>query len=742
MVLFTRVNSWIDHNRQLFLMGLAVSAVLLLTLGVYISTLWYGYVFDDYPTIIEYIHARKLDFWGLFFRNTRWVSRLMNQVTYVYWKDAPFAYRSVNVLMHVGMGLMVYAITRRLLTASKTYLFARKHAFVIALVTCMLFLLHPAQTQTVTYITQMRLEGLVMFFTLAVTWCFVAALQATTRRNQVLLMGASYILAIIATGTKEIIGVLPLLLLSLDWFFIAEGDWRKLVSRWYLHLGFFVAVWGFLALYGIGPLKPKSLVDLANAQIHNNRGNVLSAAVDIPITRAEYAISQFKVVLHYLMVFLCPINLSFDYDARLSHHWTDTDVMLPAALLLLLGALLVWLYQRVIFRPLVFGFVWFFIAVLPRASIFPSTELICDYKTFLASFGFLLAMAYGVVLLATYVYARWPMLVAFGQRKSAITACSALCIMLATATVQRNQVWSSEYAFWDDAIKKSGKSRGYNNRAVALWEMGRLDDAIKDFTVSIEKDGCYAEPHVNLGSIYQTRGEDEKAFQHFQIAVEIGEGHPELFNNLGMLYVTHSKHDLAEVCFKQALDFQGYNIKALMNLAQLYEMQGKREQACDYFKRMTVAHDHEREGWYNYGRVALDLGRKQEGCEALSHIDPGFKDTAILMGCSYFELRQYDKAATSFKYLVDRDPNNILLQYNLGQALMQSKQYAQAARVFQVCLADQQNFPYASLHRIKCLYLAGDKITALDTLNKKLAETAKTPLHADVKALKQELLQA
>ncbi len=737
-----RVCSWVDSNRQRFLMGLAVTAVLLLTFGVYISTLWYGYVFDDYPTIIEYIHARKLDFLGLFFRNTRWVSRIMNQVTYVYWKDAPFAYRSINLLMHVGMGFMVYTITRRLLSASKTYTFARKHTFVIALLACMLFLLHPVQTQTVTYITQMRLEGLVMFFTLATAWSFIAALQAQTARNYGLLLALAYVMAALASGTKEIVGVLPLLMVTLDWFFIAEGDWRKLASRWHLHLGFFVVVWGLLALYGIGPLKPKSLVALANAQIHNNRGNVLTAAVDVPITRAEYAISQFKVVLHYLMVFLWPVGLSFDYDVRLSHHWTDTDVMWPATLLLLLGVALVWLYQRVSMRPIVFGFVWFFIAVLPRASIFPSTELICDYKTFLASFGFLLGMAYGLVLLATYVYARWPMLVAFGQRKSALTACSALCIMLAAATVQRNQVWSSEYAFWDDAIKKSGKSRGYNNRAVALWEMGRLDEAIKDFKTSIEKDSFYAEPHVNLGTMYQVRGEDDKAFEHFQRAIEIGEGHPELFNNLGMLYETHGKHDLAEVCFKQALDLQGYNIKGLFNLAQLYESQGKREQACDYFKRMTLAHDHEREGWYHYGRLALDLGRKQEGCDALSHIDPGFKDSATLLGCAYFDLRQYVKAAASFKYLVDRDPNNTQIQYNLGQALMQSKQYAQAARVFQVCLADQQNFPYAPLHRIKCLYLAGDKITALDTLNKKLAETAKTPLHADVKALKQELLQA
>ena len=57
----------------------------LFTFLVYYPTLRYGFVFDDFPTILEYIHARTLDVKGLFFNGSRWISRLLNQYTFTNW---------------------------------------------------------------------------------------------------------------------------------------------------------------------------------------------------------------------------------------------------------------------------------------------------------------------------------------------------------------------------------------------------------------------------------------------------------------------------------------------------------------------------------------------------------------------------------------------------------------------------------------------------------------------------------
>ena len=51
-----------------------------------------------------------------------------------------------------------------------------------------------------------------------------------------------------------------------------------------------------------------------------------------------------------------------------------------------------------------FGFLWFFIAIGPRSSFIPSSELLTDYKTYLASLGVLLLLALGVVKLIALLF--------------------------------------------------------------------------------------------------------------------------------------------------------------------------------------------------------------------------------------------------------------------------------------------------------------------------------------------------
>ena len=99
--LMNRWHRWIIIGIPLFLSVIAFI--------VYYPSLWYPFMFDDLPTIINYIHIRFIDFSGQFFGNPRWISRLWNQITFHYWKDNPFAYRIVDIMMHSVIGILVFA---------------------------------------------------------------------------------------------------------------------------------------------------------------------------------------------------------------------------------------------------------------------------------------------------------------------------------------------------------------------------------------------------------------------------------------------------------------------------------------------------------------------------------------------------------------------------------------------------------------------------------------------------------
>ncbi|NDD55408.1 hypothetical protein EBZ39_16360, partial [bacterium] len=156
---------WADKQnsyQQIMSAAAMVVALLALTIYVYYDSLWYGFVYDDFPTIINYVHARTVDFWGVFLKSPRWVSRLLNQITYVAQGENPFWYRLVNLFIHLANGLLALVVVYKS-TRSLTNTGFDRPAFFNALFVSMLLLLHPVQTQTVLYITQMRLEGIVLF---------------------------------------------------------------------------------------------------------------------------------------------------------------------------------------------------------------------------------------------------------------------------------------------------------------------------------------------------------------------------------------------------------------------------------------------------------------------------------------------------------------------------------------------------------------------------------------------------
>ena len=75
---------------------------------VYYPSLVYGFLFDDLPTITQYVHVRVFDPLGQFFSNPRWISRVLNQFTYKYWETNPFAYRMIDLMVHLLIGLMIF----------------------------------------------------------------------------------------------------------------------------------------------------------------------------------------------------------------------------------------------------------------------------------------------------------------------------------------------------------------------------------------------------------------------------------------------------------------------------------------------------------------------------------------------------------------------------------------------------------------------------------------------------------
>jgi tetratricopeptide (TPR) repeat protein len=670
-------------------------------------------MFDDLPTILNNHEIRYTTAKKLFFSNVRWISKLINLVTLENWKLNPLAYRIVNLGIHIFSGILLFILILVIFKNVKTKLFLKKNALLLATIVSGLFLLHPVQTQTATYITQIRLEGLVALFSFSTIILFALATYTNVIWKKTFLYLSCAVLVVFGAGAKEIIVVLPILLMLVDWFFLAEGDYKIFLKRLPIHLSL-AGILYYTYLKMGSPIKPAEAFTL-KVKMRNNRGNALTTKPQEYITPIKYLIGQFRVVLHYITMFFWPTGLSFDYGWKIpASFWSPASLFPFIALMsILLSGLVLFIRNQI--NLVSFCIAWFFTVVTPRSSIIPSTEMVCDYKTYIASVGPLLFIALGVTYLVTRI------------KINKFVMPAVLLLTLGFVSMQRNKVWASRLHFWGDVIKKTEPhvpARAYNNYAVGLVNKGNQDEAIQCLLKAIKTDETYAEPVINLALQYQIKLDYSKALQHYRHAMTLKEVHPEMYNNLGLLHLKRKDYSKAEKSFKTALKLKKYYTKALFNLGQTYQQQKKLKEALKYYELSTKGNHPTINCYYTAGFMAYSLNKHRTTIKYLEYVErnsKNYRKTRPMLANSYYATKQYAKSLPIFKNQYFRNPDNSSTCYNYAQNLLQLKEYDRALPLFQKSLGSKK-FIHAPLHTIKCLHYTG----RTELAKQKLAQFLKT----------------
>ena len=720
------------------------SILTLITILIYYPTLWYGFMSDDLPTITKNINVirGKNNIISNFLSNSRWISRTLNEILYQKWQINTFPYRLINLSIHITAGMLIFFLLLTLLSNLKKSVFLKENALWISSITCGLFLLHPVQTQTVTYITQMQLEGTVVLFTFATISAFAYAVITANIYLKTFLYFIAFLLTLISAGTKEIIIVLPFLILLVDWFFLAQANWKKLIFRTPIHLIFFIILFGtFLTKMNFNPIK--TLPAYQNA-LPNNRGNILTPTTTEKITPKPFFISQPKIIQHYIAMYFWPFNISFDYEYKLSKSFWDIDTIFP--FLFIISILLAALFLFIKDKTNIFSFciAWFFITILPRASIILSTELVCDYKTYISSFGIILFLSLIIFIFVQFITTKITNI--FKSKDYSKYQAALICfffLLVGYATKIRNKVWSSELAFWQDVVKKNpNKARGYNNYAVALSESGANKAAMENFKKSSELDPTYAEPIINMAFHYQAEGKRDLAMQCYQKAINMQEVHPEMYHNLGILHLQNKSIQQAKLCFEIAIKLRGFYSKALYQLGKIHEQENNLDQALTYLQRAINGDSSHIDYYYSHAVIANTLKKLDlaiESLETIKKINENYKNTIFLLAGCYYQKRNFAQASKNFEILYKKNPKENLLAYNYGQSLLNQNKYQEALLLFEQCSKEPNKYPFASLHVAKCLAQTGKKNKALKQLNNLIKETSNQAVRNDVINLIKEI---
>lgn len=487
---------------------------------VYAPSIAGGFLYDDGELIVRNPSIRDLGAIRtvLAYEPARPVLNFTWALNYALGGEAPWHYHLVNVLIHAGNAALLASLFLWMAQRLK-----RPDAQASALLGACLFAATPMAAETVAYVAS-RSSALVAFFALACLRLAAGALESGVRSRLLPAFG----LFLLALATKEEAAAIPLLLLLLDYFFVA-GQWPKGIRpRLWIHACFLAVV-------------PLGLVARRIAT-----GSWLPPQAIDP---GSYLLTQWAAFPLYLLRALVPLDPAF-YRHHPPATWPPQALTVGWAVVTLVFAALAFRYRR---EAPAWSFAVAALAagLLPSSSLVALNEMVVDHRAYLGSFG--VAFAVGGLL----------------YRLGRVRLGALVVVLFAARAVAYEHVLADPVRAWEDAVRRApGSADALCALAESYAERGdpRAEAAFLQATRLFPENHRY---WANLGLYYGEAGRYERAVPVLREAARRAPQEALVRDYLGQLLLRLGREDEAVAEFEAALAGVPPSAQPFTNLAEV-----------------------------------------------------------------------------------------------------------------------------------------------------------------------------
>jgi tetratricopeptide (TPR) repeat protein len=645
-------------------------ALLLAGAGIaaYANSLGGAFVYDDWRWIESNPAIRTLDLSALVSDTSRPVWKLSLALNYAAGGLDVTGYHLVNVSIHLLAGLALFGLVRRTLLAPRQAERYAEHASLLAFAVALLWLVHPLQTQAVTYVVQRAESGMGL--------CYLATLYFATRaagdRWRAFFSSAAVCTCAVGMGVKEVMVTAPVLVWLHDRAFLTGSALGALRGRPFFYAAL-AATWlvplvliGTEALFAGEFARP----DLARPS---------------PV---EYARSQPAVVLHYLRLAVWPHPLVFSYG------WPVSDPAASVLPTLLLGALAAasgWALWRN--RAVGFLGAWFFGILAPTSSIQPIQDLAFEHRMYLS-----LAAVVTLVVLGTHeLLLRADLL----RVRPIAAALAVLALAAGVATARRNRDYRDEVALWRTVVDAvPGHAVAHYNLGTLLRADGLGAEAIASLRRAVELDPQLVVAHNNLGNALLAGGDLAAAAHHYRAALEVDPGHAEAHVNLGGVLAGEGEFAAAARHYRLALDSRPDLAKAHYGLGVALAAVGDRTAAIDAYRealRHRPGHvsSHTNLGLALYAEGSLEEAEVHLG--AAARLAPGSAKVWNNLGGLLHARERLEQADAAYRRALAIAPDYAVAVANLGAVAESRGDLDEATRLYRRAAALDPDYERARI---------------------------------------------
>jgi tetratricopeptide (TPR) repeat protein len=456
----------------------------------------------------------------------------------------PLPYHAVNWLLHVMNSGLVFVILRKALEHSGR---ERRASLFAAAAGAGLFLLHPIQTEAVSYIAS-RSEGLSVLFAYSALAVFAAGGPTAVSYGRALLI---LLLLGLGLGAKEHVVAAAGAIMLIDLFLYRSLSLKGLAVNWRLY-------------------APMLAGGVAGGSYVLRMASGATAGFSVEgVKWYEYLFTQFKAVWLYVRIFLLPAGQNLDHGMRFSRSLAEPLVLLGFAMLVAaLGAC--WVYRRR-FPLAVLGLLVFLTLLAPTSSVVPIADAFAERRLYLPMIGLLL-------IGAEFLSRRTP-------DRRVMTGTVFVLLVCGALTWNRNAVYASTIAMWEDSVRGNPhNARAQFQLAHAYYLAGRCREADHGYTRTAQLQKPTYELYVDWALALDCDNRPQEALEKLNLAAGL-EPSAHVYSQIAMILAKRRRYGEALEAVEKSLAIQPGYEPSLVYRGNIRLLTGNAAGAVEDFKR-------------------------------------------------------------------------------------------------------------------------------------------------------------
>jgi tetratricopeptide (TPR) repeat protein len=558
-------------------------------------------------------------------------------------------YHWVNLLLHVGNALLVWAVLARL---------GIPGSWLVAAI----FALHPVQVESVAWITE-RKNVLMGFFFLLTLLAWIAFVDKRTRRQWIFYCLA-LIFYLLALSAKSTACTLPAALFLILWL-----QKRPITMRRLMQIVPFVVL-------GVG----MGLVAVWWERYHQGTTRA-ELKILSPIERLLVAS---RAVWFYLSKIFWPSDLTFIYP-----RWNISRADLFDYIWLLAGiaAVAAICFLRRYFGRSVEVAAAFFVATLSPVLGFIMLytfrfTFVADHYQYLACIGPIALASAGIVSLSDK----------FARYRSVIVSAAVLVVAsLGMLTWRQAATYTDIETLWRTTLVKTPECwMAHTNLGLVLFQKGQIDDAIAHYRSALQMQPDWWDAEYNLGTALLAKGQADEALVHSERAASIRPTDPDAQVSVGNLLLQKGRIDEAISHYQKAITVYPDHFLAHFGLGNALLEKSELDSAIQAFRSALVLRPLDVD---SHTTLAIALEERGNPAEAIQHYQkalelspssiPTLTNFAWLLATSQDASLRNGPRAVELAKQADRlvGGTNTLVLRTLAAAYAENGEFANAIRI-------------------------------------------------------------